>query len=354
MQEENNMPERHIHGRGATHNPKGRFEQIEIEADLPDDNEDLPRLQTKVFHDKSRSILSFNDSPDVGFTATLNPYRGCEHGCIYCFARPTHEYLGLSAGLDFESNLFAKMDAPHLLRKALNAKNWIPQTIGMSGITDCYQPIERKLQLTRQCLAVLAEFRNPVLIITKNHLVTRDIDLLRQLSASRAVVVFISITTLNKQLARNMEPRASRPDLRLKAVRMLSEANIPVGILMAPIIPGLTDQEIPAVLKAAAEAGAQTASYTMLRLPYGVKDLFQSWLKVHYPLKQQKVMSHIRDVRGGKLNSAEFGTRMRGEGEYATHIAQFFSSNKKRYGLTRPVELSTAAFQKENQQFTLL
>lgn len=342
-------------GRGATCNPKGRFEQLEIEADIPDGEmeEDAPRLATQVYLDTSRSILSFNDSPDVGFSATLNPYRGCEHGCIYCFARPTHEFLGLSAGLDFESALFAKTDAPLLLRKALSSKRWEPQTIGMSGITDCYQPIERNLQITRKCLEVLTEFRNPVAIVTKNYLVTRDIDLLKQLNEYQAVVVFISITTLDKQLARTMEPRASRPDLRLKAVQELSEAGIPVGVLMAPIIPGLTDSEIPAILNAAAEAGAWTAAYTMLRLPYGVKDLFQDWLETHHPLKKQKVLNHIREVRGGKLNNAEFGARMRGEGEYASHIAQFFSKNKRRFGLTRSIALSASAFKRPERQYSL-
>lgn len=342
------------HGRGATFNPKGRFEQLEIETDIEGTpEEDTPRLPTRVFRDESRSILSFNDSPDIGFSATLNPYRGCEHGCIYCFARPTHEYLGLSAGLDFESALFAKTEAPQLLRKALSAKGWIPQTIGLSGITDCYQPIERKLLLTRQCLEVLAEFRNPVLIVTKNQLVTRDIDLLAQLHAHQAVAVFISLTTLDRRLARSMEPRASRPDLRLRAVRQLHAAGIPVGVLTAPIIPGLNDHEIPALLKAAAEAGAMCAAYTMLRLPYGVKDLFDAWLEAHHPLKRQKVLHHIREMRGGKLNSAEYGTRMRGEGEYAAHIARLFTQYRKRFGLTRPPALSTAAFRRPTPQYSL-
>lgn len=356
MQDGNRFYPPPLRGRGATFNPKGRFEQLEIAPDMPNgevSEEDAPKLATQVYLDTSKSILSFNDSPDVGFSATLNPYRGCEHGCIYCFARPTHEYLGLSAGLDFESALFAKTDAPKLLRRTLSARSWVPQTIGMSGITDCYQPIERKLGITRQCLEVLEEFRNPVLIVTKNYLITRDIDLLKQLNAYQAVAVFISITTLDKQLARSMEPRASRPDLRLKAVRELSDAGIPVGVLMAPIIPGLTDSEIPAVLKAAANSGAWTAGYTMLRLPYGVKDLFQDWLDVHYPLRKQKILSHIREVRGGKLNSAEYGARMRGEGEYAAHIAQFFSMNKKRFGLTRSIVLSNAAFRRPENQYSL-
>lgn len=343
-----------LKGRGSSQNPTGRFEPVEKIPDIETlAEEELPKPETRVVKEKARSIISFNESPDLGFSATLNPYRGCEHGCIYCFARPTHEYLGLSAGLDFETTLFAKENAPALLRKTLSEKSWEPQTIGLSGITDCYQPLERKMKLTRQCLKILAEFRNPVFIVTKNQLVTRDIDLLQELAQHQAVSVFISITTLDKKLARVMEPRASRPDLRLAAIESLAKANIPVGVMAAPIIPGLNDHEIPAILQAASEAGATSTAFTMLRLPYGMKDLFQTWLAEHYPLRAQKVLNHIRDMRGGELNNAEFGERMRGEGEYAAHIAQMFDKTRERYGLNNRFQLSAGAFENPNAQYSL-
>jgi DNA repair photolyase len=322
---------------------KGRFEKLEtVYAE-----EEARQVETEVFKDTSRSVISYNDSPDVGFSASLNPYRGCEHGCIYCYARPTHEYLGLSAGLDFETKLFAKPDAPELLRAELQKKSWQPQTLVMSGVTDCYQPIERKLELTRGCLKVLAEFRNPGVIITKNYLVTRDIDILKTMAEFQGAHVMMSITTLDKELARHMEPRASQPDLRFKAVEELTKAGIPVSVNMAPIIPGLTDHEIPPLLKRAAEAGARSAHYTMVRLPHSVKDLFADWLERHYPLKKQKVLNRIKDVRGGKLYSAKFGSRMSGEGVYAEHIEQLFMRYRKQYGLDKKSSgLSTAQFRR--------
>lgn len=339
-----------VRGRGTGELTKGRFERLEVELV----QEDEKQVETQVFKDSSRTILSFNDSPDVGFSATLNPYRGCEHGCIYCYARPTHEYHGLSAGLDFETKLFAKTDAPELLRAALRAKSWQPQVIGLSGVTDCYQPIERQFKITRGCLTVLAEFRNPVVIITKNILVTQDIDLLKTLAEYQAVHVVLSITTLDKELARKMEPRASRPDLRLKAIELLAQNGIPVSVNMAPIIPGLTCHEIPSLLKSAADAGAIGAGYTLVRLPYGVKDLFQNWLDENYPLRKQKVLNRIKEVRNGKLNSAEFGDRMRGEGIYAKHIAQVFTQSRKRYGLDKKsAPLSTAHFRRSEPQLSL-
>lgn len=332
-----------VRGRGTGELAKGRFESLEI-AYAPGEAQ---QVETEVFRDTSRSVISTNDSPDVGFSASLNPYRGCEHGCIYCYARPTHEYLGLSAGLDFETKLFAKPDAPALLREALMKKSWTPQVLAVSGVTDCYQPIERQLEITRECMKVLAEFRNPAVIITKNVLVTRDIDILSELAKYNAIHVILSITTLDATLARTMEPRASTPPLRLKAVEQLAAAGIPVSINMAPIVPGLTDHEIPAVLKAAAEAGAAGAHYTMLRLPYGVKDLFAAWLEEHYPTKKQKVLNRLRDMRGGKLYNAEFGTRMRGEGEYADAITQMFDNTRKRFRLDKPwPPLSTAHFRR--------
>jgi len=320
-----------VRGRGTGELAKGRFERLEVEFE----QEDARQVKTQVFRDSSRSILSTNDSPDIGFSASLNPYRGCEHGCIYCYARPTHEYLGLSAGLDFETKIFAKMEAPSLLRAELQSKKWVPQIIAVSGVTDCYQPFERDLKLTRGCLEVLAEYRNPVAIITKNYLVTRDLDVLKTLAEYHCIHVTLSITTLDKELARKMEPRASRPELRLKAVEELSKAGIPVSVNMAPIVPGLTDHEIPLLLKAAADAGAYSAHYTMMRLPYGVKDLFQTWLDEHYLSHKQKVLNRIKEIRGGKLNASEFGSRMKGEGIYAEHIAQMFAQSRKRYGLTK-------------------
>lgn len=348
----------HLRGRGALENPAGRFETLQIEQgdeaafELDEDNQwiEKRRVKTQIFRDKSRSILSTNDSPDIGMDATLNPYRGCEHGCIYCFARPTHEYLGLSAGLDFETKLFAKPDAPRLLEEKLASKSWQPKTIFMSGITDPYQPLEKKLRITRACLEVLADFKNPVSFITKNHLVTRDIDLLSELALHQAVSVNLSITTLDRALCRVMEPRASTPPLRLKTVEMLAKAGVPVNVLIGPVIPGLTDHEIPAILQHAADAGAYSAGYTMLRLPYGVKDLFQTWLQDHFPDRAEKVMNRVRAIRDGKLNNAEFGSRMRGEGFYADQIAQVFDLARKRYGLTRKVTLSGASFDRQARQ----
>ncbi len=332
-----------VHGRGAQENPSGRFESISLEPDPEWEAEDS--LRTQYFKDTSKAIVSFNDSPDVGITASVNPYRGCEHGCIYCYARPTHEYLGLSCGLDFESKIFAKMEAPQLLREALLRKSWKPQPVAFSGVTDPYQPVERKLKLTRQCLEVLAEFNNPVGIITKNYTVTRDIDILSRLAGMNAVCVFVSITSLDDEIARVMEPRASSPSMRLKAVQELSQAGIPVGVMMGPVVPGLTDHEIDGILQAASQAGARTAGYTMLRLPYGVKDLFQTWLSVHFPSKKDRVLNRIRDVRNGNLNDYTYGRRMVGEGTYAEYISNMFALAKKRHGLTQAIgPLSVEAF----------
>jgi DNA repair photolyase len=337
-------PRRSIVGRGAAGNPKNRFERIEVE---PDETEgDEPRPETVYLRDHSRSIIARNDSPDIGFDASINPYRGCSHGCVYCYARPTHEYLGLSAGLDFESRILVKQDAPELLRKELLSPRWNPQVLSMSGVTDPYQPVERRLRITRRCLGVLAEFRNPVVIVTKNYLVTRDLDLLSELASHDAAAVAFSLTTLDDDLRRIMEPRTSRPARRLAAVEKLAAGGIPVGVMTAPVIPGLNDHELPNLLSAAAEAGATFAAYVPVRLPYAVAPLFEDWLARHFPERKDKVLNRVRSMRGGELNDAGFGSRMRGEGLFAQHIAQLFSISCRRAGMGegRFPKLSTAAF----------
>jgi DNA repair photolyase len=336
-----------IHGRGAGGNPANRFEPLHYERGPDDDAEDGPNPATLFLRDSSRSLITTNDSPDVGFEASINPYRGCEHGCIYCYARPTHEYLGFSAGLDFETRIMVKEDAPDLLRKELSSPRWQPKILALSGVTDPYQPIERRLQLTRRCLQVLAEFRNPVTVITKNHVVTRDIDVLSELSRHKAAAVFVSVTTLDGSLARIMEPRASQPDGRLAAIAELARAGIPVGVMVAPVIPGLTDHEMPAILQAAKEAGAGGAGYVLLRLPLAVAPLFENWLEQHFPERKSKVLGRIRALRGGKLNDSRFGSRMRGEGELADVLKEMFTIARRKAGFQgRRPELSTAAFRR--------
>jgi DNA repair photolyase len=345
-----------IRGRGAAENPPNRFETIHYEAD-PDasvpayqdweGDEESPAPVTQFLRDTSRSIVAYNDSPDIGFEASINPYRGCEHGCVYCYARPTHEYLGFSSGLDFETKILVKEDAPELLRRELASPRWQPQVIAISGVTDCYQPAERRFQLTRRCLQVLAEFRNPVGIVTKSHLVVRDVDLLTELSRFDGACVFVSITTLDGDLAGFMEPRATRPAGRLAAIETLRQAGVPVGVMVAPVIPGLTDHEIPSVVAAAAQAGARFAGFTMLRLPFAIKDLFESWLARNYPDKKEKVLSRIRSVRGGKLNDGRFGSRMRGEGIIAEAIADVFKLACRKAGIQgRSPKLSIASFRR--------
>ncbi|RYD25583.1 MAG: PA0069 family radical SAM protein, partial [Verrucomicrobiaceae bacterium] len=316
--------------------------------------EEASPVRTVFLRDDSQTILSWNKSPDIPFEVGLNPYQGCEHGCAYCFARPTHEYLGMSAGLDFESRIVVKPDAPELLRRELSKKSWQPQTIALSAVTDCYQPVERRLELTRRCLQVLAEFRNPVAVITKNHLITRDIDILSQLAAHRCVAVNISVTTLDPDLSKVLEPRASPPQRRLKAIRELREAGIPVQVMMAPVIPGLTDHEMPALLKAVAEAGAGGAYYVPLRLPGAVAPLFEAWLERHAPGHREKVLNRIRHMRGGRLYDAAWGTRMRGEGFFADQLKALFTLAKHRAGFPQDsVELSTASFRVPSAQMDL-
>jgi DNA repair photolyase len=334
-------------GRGAGGNPPNRFEKIHLERDEDWDPAEDPSPRTQFLRDLSRSIISYNESPDIPYHASLNAYRGCEHGCSYCYARPTHEYLGFSAGLDFETRIMVKENAPELLRRELSSPKWKPQTLALSGVTDCYQPIERRLQLTRKCLAVLAEFRNPVGITTKNYLVTRDLDLLRELAAHRAVMVHLSINSLDSELARKLEPRAASPKMRLAAVEALAKAGVPVGVLVAPVIPALNDHEMPAVLAAAKAAGAGWAYTEMLRLPLTVAPIFEEWLERNVPGKKEKVLNRIRAMRGGKLNDSRFGSRMRGEGIFAEQISRMFHVARRKAGLAEEgPELSTADFRR--------
>jgi DNA repair photolyase len=324
-------------GRGSATNPHNRFEKLAIDLEpeaLVDENGERILPRTQFLRDDSQSIITYNNSPDIPFSAGLNPYRGCEHGCAYCFARPYHEYLGFSAGLDFESKILVKENAPELLRAELSSKKWVPQTISMSAISDAYQPVERRLQLTRRCLAVLAEFRNPVGIITKNHLVTRDIDYLSELARFGAASVAVSITSLDPELARTLEPRASTPSRRLAAIQELSAAGIPVIAMTAPIIPGLNDHELPALLAAAARAGARTASYTLLRLPFAVAPLFTEWLDRHAPGHKDKVLSRIRSMRHGKLYDSKWGERMKGDGFFAEQIKTLFDLGYRKAGFS--------------------
>jgi len=320
-------------GRGASSNTPNRFEahRIELEPDalVDDDGVPLP-LRTQFFRDDTRSILAWNDSPDIPFRVGCSPYRGCEHGCAYCFARPSHEYLGFSAGLEFESRIIVKERAAELLREELAKRSWEPQTVAMSGITDVYQPVERRLGLTRQCLEVFAEFRNPVSIITKNHLVTRDADLLGTLARFHAASVAISLTTLDGELARKLEPRASTPKRRLDAIRELTAAGVPVTVLTAPIIPGLNDHEIPSLLAAAAEAGAVSAHYTLVRLPLAVAPIFSEWLERHAPGQKDKILGRIRELREGELYRGKFGERMTGTGPAAERLRQLFEIAARR------------------------
>src|SRR5438045_8672003 len=300
-----------IRGRGASWSPANRFEKLHIDqndfdaVDVDPGTEERPRRATQYFRDATKSVITRNNSPDVGFETSLNPYRGCEHGCIYCYARPTHEYLGLSAGLDFESKIMVKTNASELLQAELESSRWQPQTLGMSGVTDPYQPIERKLRITRGCLEVLAQFRNPVAIITKNRLVTRDLDLLKELASFNAAVVNSSVTSLDPNLQRVLEPRTSIPTARLDAVSQLRHAGIPVGVMVAPIIPGLTDHEVPRILEVCAKAGAQFAGYTIVRLPWAVAPLFEHWLEEHFADRKEKVLGRIRHIRGtDRLNNS--------------------------------------------------
>ena len=348
-----------IRGRGASWSPANRFEKLHVDltdidcVDVDVATAEQPRRPTQYFRDGTKSIITRNNSPDVGFETSLNPYRGCEHGCIYCYARPTHEYLGFSAGLDFESKIMVKTSASELLRTELESPRWQPQTLILSGITDPYQPIERTLRITRGCLEVLAKFRNPVAIITKNRLVTRDVDILSELAACNAVAVNISVTTLDANLQRVLEPRTSSPQARLDAIRQLRSAGIPTGVMVAPIIPGLTDHEVPNILDACAKAGAQFSGYTIIRLPWAVAPLFEHWLEEHFPDRKEKVLGRIRDMRGNRLNNSRWHTRMIGEGIFAEQIASLFRVSCRHAGIGERPTLSTASFQRTKEQFKL-
>jgi DNA repair photolyase len=341
-------------GRGALSNETSRYDtekrirttdgwEAEVAAAAEDD--ELPPLRTILTRDATRTIIARNNSPDIGFDRSINPYRGCEHGCIYCFARPTHAYLGLSPGLDFETKILFKPEAAKLLAAELAAPKYKPAVMAMGTNTDPYQPVERDLKVTRQILRVLSDFNHPVGIVTKNHLVTRDIDILADMARRNLAEVFLSVTTLDKDLARAMEPRASAPHRRLEAIRALAEAGIPAGVMTAPMIPGLNDHEMEAILDAAVDAGATRAGYVPLRLPLEIKELFEEWLKTHRPDRAERVLSLIRQMRGGKLYDAEFGSRMRGEGPLAILLSQRFAAAVKRLGLNRiGVRLDTSAF----------
>jgi DNA repair photolyase len=347
-----------IPGRGASLNPPNRFERLHLEPD-PDDSDGpdphaAPR-RTEFFHDTTTTLLTRNDSPDIRYEYGLNAYRGCEHGCAYCYARPYHEYLGWSSGLDFETKVMVKLRAPDILRRELTAPRWRPQPIAMSGATDCYQPAERQFKLTRACLEVCAELRHPIFIITKNALVTRDLDVLTRLAAHDCVSVSLSITTLDSDLGSRLEPRASRPAARLRAIRELTAAGIPVGVLAAPMIPGLTDHELPAILEAAAEAGARVASYTSLRLPFAVKDVFIKWLDDHEPGKKARVLDRLRQLGGGQLYASDWGRRLTGQGILAEQLRNVFEVTARRAGLNRvSFRLATAHFRRPGEQLTLL
>ena len=322
-------------GRGTALNPTNRFEEISYEWEESADPAEKPAPKTRFFKDNTRSVLVKNDSPDIPFTWSLNPYRGCEHGCVYCYARPYHEYLGLSSGLDFETMIFVKEDAPRLLAEELSKPSWEPEWIALGGVTDCYQPVERRLEVTRRCLQVLADARHPCGLVTKNKLVVRDADVLQELARYGCARVYVSLTTLDRDLARRMEPRASTPADRLEAIKTLAKAGVPVGVMTAPLILGLNDHELPKLLEAAADAGADSAGYVPLRLPHQLGGLFDRWLEENYPDRREKVLNQIRAVRGGNLNDPRFGSRMKGEGIFAEHLAKLFSLTCRRLGLNR-------------------
>jgi len=342
-----------IRGRGTSESPDARFLDTTRNAvDDGWDGMDPPNpVQTTVTQEHPKTIISHNQSPDIPFEASINPYRGCEHGCIYCYARPSHAYMDLSPGIDFETRLFAKPDAAQLLRAELSKRNYKCTPIALGSNTDPYQPIEREWKITRSLLEVLNEFNHPLTIVTKSCLVERDLDILTELARKRLVQVFVSVTTLDGDLARKLEPRATAPWRRLETISKLKQAGVPAGVMFAPVIPVLNDPEMETVLTRAAEAGAISAGYVMLRLPHEVKQLFRTWLQTHYPLKAGHVMNRVRDIRGGRDNDPDFASRMRGTGIYAAIIEQRFRAICERVGLNRTeVALETALFRRTAKQ----
>lgn len=346
-------PQAHaIKGRGSASYVTGRFEKRVSQAEddgwdslqaLADD-ELAPALRTTVTEERARSIISRNDSPDIGFSQSINPYRGCEHGCVYCFARPSHAYLDLSPGLDFETRLFAKTNAAEILRKELAKPGYVPSPIALGINTDAYQPIERNHHVTREVLEVLAECDHPVSFVTKSGLIARDLDLLAPMAQKNLVSVHVSVTTLDNKLSSKLEPRAAAPHTRLKTLRTLHEAGIPVGVLVAPVIPMITDQDLEHILEAAREVGARSAGYVLLRLPHELKEVWREWLQLHYPDRAAHVMSLIRQMRGGKDYDSQFGKRMRGEGPFADLLAMRFRKAYAKYGYARMPALDHGRF----------
>jgi DNA repair photolyase len=337
-----------LKGRGALSNPAGRFERTGVESF--DDGwyvEEQPdNVDTTLEPDRAKSVISRNDSPDIGFDQSINPYRGCGHGCIYCYARPSHAYMGLSAGRDFETRLFYKADAAKVLESELASPSYVCKTIMLGSNTDPYQPVERRMLVTRSILEVLARCRHPVSIVTKGALVVRDIDILSDLARDNLASVSVSITSLDPETKRTLEPRAASPQARLRAIKQLSQAGVPVGVMVAPVIPALTDHEMERIMEAAVEMGARWAGYVMLRLPYEVKDLFREWLAEHHPQRASHVMSLVQDMRGGRDNDPNFGSRMRGTGPVAQLIRNRFNVTHRRLGLDLlgRVELNSSLF----------
>ena len=328
---------RRLHGRGALSNASGRYERESrvLVDDGWEDGEEPDSLKTEILRDSSRTIITRNKSPDISFDRSINPYKGCEHGCIYCFARPMHAYLGLSPGADFESKIFAKPNAAELLRKELSAPGYVPRTIAMGTNTDPYQPVEKRMRIMRSILEVLWEFKHPVGIVTKSALILRDLDILAPMAELGLAKVGVSVTTLDRELARSMEPRASTPPRRLEAIRALNAAGVPAAVMFAPVIPALNDDEMESVLEAAAARGAKSAGYVLLRLPLEIKDLFREWLEAAQPGRAKHVMSLIRSMRGGKDYDPQWHLRMRGQGPYAEMIARRFQIATKRLGLNQ-------------------
>ncbi len=334
-------------GRAAGGNPDNRFESRRREAfddGWNTQDPDPPVLRTEVLEDKTRAVINYNQSPDVPSDRSINPYRGCEHGCIYCFARPTHAYLGFSPGLDFESKILTKPNAVELLRRELSARGYSAQPVALGINTDAYQPVERRLEITRRILEVLTECRHPVTIVTKSSMIERDLDLLKQLAADNLVSVAVSVTTLNRSLGRRMEPRAAAPERRLKTIETLASAGVPVSVLVAPVIPFLTDHEVESILEAARAAGAGSAGYVLLRLPLEVKELFEEWLQHHYPLKAGHVLSRVFEMRGGRAYDSRFHSRMRGQGQIADLLEKRFNIATRRLGFADFPDLNCSSF----------